>query len=279
MGTIRTLGTCVVVAFAAAACGGGASPVGDVGTTTPVGDWQLRTATPAIDVPDPARVTLSVDESDQGLRAGGTAACNSYGGVLAVDGTAWSLREVAVTEMGCEEPLMAAEASYLDALARIDTWAREDDVLELSGDDVTLTFDLLAPVDPAALTGTTWVLDGLISGTGDSAGVTSVTTGVEPAELRLDEDGTFRLFTGCRDFAGDWTTSGDQIALPSWGQTEDSRGVGAGGEVTCGADAEAQEHAVLGVIEGAFTPEVDGQQLTIRQGDAGLLLRALDGTT
>lgn len=269
---------CAVVVLLAAACGGGTSAVGASGST-PVGDWQLRAATPAIDVPDPGRVTLSVDETDQGLRAGGTAACNSYGGVLDVDGATWSLREVAVTEMGCEQPLMAAEAAYLDALGRIDTWTREDDVLELSGDDVTLTFDLLAPVDPAALTGTTWVLDGLISGTGDSASVTSVATGVEPAELRLDDDGTFRLFTGCRDFAGDWTTSGDQIALPSWGQTEDSRGVGAGGEMTCGADAEAQERAVLGVIEGAFTPEVEGQQLTIRQGETGLLLRARDGTT
>ncbi len=277
MRAARLSGTVLAMGLLAAACGGGTTP-GAVDDDAPVGDWELRAATPAIDVPEPARVTLLVQETDQGLRAGGTAACNSYGGTLDVDGDSWTLREVAVTEMGCEPPLMTAESAYLGALATVDTWARTGDVLELTGGDVTLTFDLLAPVDPAALTGTTWVLEGIVSGTGDSAAVRSLTTGVEPAELRLDDDGTFRLFTGCRDFAGEWSASGDEIVLPSWGQTDDSRGVGADGDLTCGADAEAQEQDVLAALEGGFTATVDGDRLTVQHGDAGLVLRAADGT-
>lgn len=277
-GTITTLHCLLAVALLTTACGGSPTP-GTSGDGPPVGDWELRAASPAIDVPPPGRITLSVQDDEGALRAGGTAACNSYGGELAVDGASWSLDQVAVTEMGCEQPLMAAEAAYLAALAEIDTWTVDGDVLTLTGGDVTFTFDRLAPIETAALTGTTWVLDALVSGTGDSAGVSSVSTDVEPAVLRLDDDGMFTLFTGCRDFAGDWATSGGEVTLPSWGQTEDSRGVGADGQLTCGEAAEAQEGAVLAALEGGFTAEVEGDRLTVRHGESGLVLRAADDDT
>jgi heat shock protein HslJ len=266
--------TCLtLLALAAAACGGGMSP-GTDGTDGLIGAWQLREAAPAIEVPADARVTLTVDEDDGGLRAGGTAACNSYGGRLdAADGS-WSLTQLAVTEMGCDEPRMAAERAYLDALVLVDAWAVEAEVLTLTGPGVELVLDRLAPVEPAALTDTTWVLDGFVSGSGDGAAVTSPTAGVDAAELRLDGDGTFTLFTGCRDFAGDWTTSGDEVVFPSWGQTDDSRGVGADGTQDCGAEAEEQERAVLATLEGAFAPTVDGQRLTVAQDGAGLVFVA-----
>jgi heat shock protein HslJ len=262
-----------LLAVTAAACGGTVTPGVD-GTAPPLGAWQLREATPPIDVPADARVTLTVDEDDEGLRAGGTAACNSYGGRLDAAGGDWSLTELAVTEMGCDEPRMAAEKAYLDALVLVDAWAVQQDVLTLTGPGVELVHDRLAPVEPAALTDTTWVLDGFVSGSGDDAAVTSPTAGVDPTELRLDGDGTFTLYTGCRDFAGDWTTSGDEVVFPSWGQTDGSRGVGADGTPDCGADAVEQERAVLAALEGAFVPTVDGQRLTVVQDGAGLVFVA-----
>lgn len=271
----RTISMLALVALTAAACGGGATSGGDPAEGL-VGAWVLVDATPSIDVPTGARVTLTVEDDDGALRAGGRAACNSYGGTLdAADGR-WRLDQLSWTEMGCEQPLMAVEAAYLDALVAIDAWTVDDAGLVLTGGGVELRFGALAPVEPAALVGTTWVLDGLLSGTGDDGAITSPMAGVEPATLRLDEDGTFELFTGCRDFAGDWTTSGDLVVLPSWGETADSRGVGADGGLDCAAAAEAQERDVLDVLESEFTPALAERRLTVRRGDVGLSFRASD---
>lgn len=283
---MRSVLLAAVVAVLLAACGG-ADPTDSTAPDDPGGDpmagpnggWVLVEAVPAIEVPDPARVTLVVEERDDGtLGAGGTAACNSYGGTLVAgaDG-AWSLTDVASTEMGCEPALMEAESAYLDALVAIDTWERPaDDSLLLTGPDVTLRFELLPEVEPADLTGTTWELDGFVHGTGDDGAVSSTVAGVDPAVLRFEDDGTFTLFTGCRDFAGDWTTHGDEILLPSWGETPDSRGVGTDGELTCGDQAEGQERDVLAVVESGFRATVDGQRLTLQHGEEGLTFRATE---
>lgn len=279
----RVLLTAAVVVLVTA-CGGGSDPLSPDGEEPggdpmdgPLGSWVLVEAEPAIEVPDATRVTLTVEEADGVLRAGGTAACNTYGGTVRVDGGSWSIDELAWTEMGCEPAFMEAESAYLEALLAVDAWERPaDDTLRLAGPDVTLRFELLPEVEAASLTGTTWELDGFVHDTGEDGAVSSGTTGVDPAVLRFDGDGTFTLFTGCRDFAGEWTTSGDQVVLPSLGETEDSRGVGDGGELTCGDQAEAQERDVLAVFEGGFRPTVDGQRLTLRRGEAGLTFRATE---
>lgn len=278
MGTHTTLVGVVTVVVVATACGGASStggPADDAGPAPPVGAWALVDAEPAIEVPPDARVTLTIeDDGDGRLQVGGTAACNTYGGLLEAGGGTWHVERLSWTEMGCEPARMAAEAAYLDAFQRIGAWQVDGDTLVLTGDDVRLTFDRLAQVDQAALTGTTWVLDGLVSGSGDDASVSSVPADVEPAELRLEDDGTFTLFTGCRDFAGEWTTSGDELALPSWGQAEGSRGVAPNGDLDCGDDAEAQERTVLEVVEGGAVPMVEGDRLTLRRGGTGLVFRA-----
>lgn len=274
---MRALLLLAAVALLGTACGGGGSVLGQLGNGDgPLGSWELAASTPPVEVPDGARVTLLLEQREGVVRAGGTAACNSYGGTASVgtDG-AWSLRDVAVTEMACDPPaLMDAERAYLDLLATTDEWSVEGGELTLRGGRGSLTFRRVTPVAPSTLTGTAWVLDGLLDGTGPDGSVGSTTAGVRAAVLQLRDDGTFRLFTGCRDFEGEWTTQGDEVVLPSWGEAEGSRGVGTGGELTCDAEAEAQEQAVLGVLEDRFVAEVDADQLTVRNGDLGLLFRA-----
>lgn len=270
----RTIAVVVATALGAAACAGSTEPGTGTGANDLVAAWVLETAEPPLEVPDGARITLTIEDDGGTLRAGGRAACNQYGGTLDASDGAWRLDDLAVTEMGCEQPLMAAEAAYLDALLRIDGWSVDGDVLVLSGRDVELRFARLAPVESAALTGTTWVLDGLLQGSGPDAAMSSTTVGVDPAVLRLDADGTFTLFSGCRDFAGDWTTSGDLVVFPSWGETTDSRGVAANGDLTCGDDAIALEQTVIAVLESEFTPTLAERRLTVQRGDVGLVFRA-----
>ncbi len=268
---MRSVPLMTVVGVLLTACGGTGpltpdDPGGDP-MAGPHGAWVLVEAEPAIEVPDAARVTLTVEEDDGQLRAGGTAACNSYGGTVEVGGSSWSLSEVVVTEMGCEPALMAAESAYLEALGAVDTWRRDSDTLELTGGDVTLTFELLPEVVPASLTGTTWEVDGYLHGTGEDGAVSSGTAGLEAPTVRFGEDGTITVTTACRTFTGEWTTSGDQVLLPSFGTDETTVGA-------CEPAAEEQERQVLSVLESSgFNARVEGQRLTLQRGEAGLTAR------
>lgn len=261
-------------------CGGGSDPTaplspdgeGNPGGDTmagPHGAWVLVEAEPPIEVPTATRITLTVEEADgEALRAGGTAACNSYGGDLeAEEDGAWSLAQLAWTEMGCEPAFMEAESAYLEALSAIDTWRRDGDTLVLTGGEVTLTFDLLPEVEPASLTGTTWEVDGYLSGTGADGAVSSGTVGLAAPTVRFEDDGTVTVTTACRTFAGEWTTSGDQVLLPRFGADDATVG-------SCEPAAEEQERRVLAVLESnGFTATVDGQRLTLRRGEVGLTAR------
>jgi heat shock protein HslJ len=267
------------IALLLAACGGAepSSPVieGDGSSTDPAGSWVLVDADPAIDVPAGARVTLTVSADDGAWQVGGTSACNDYGGTVTVDGDRWRADGFGGTDMACDEPRMAAERAYLDALQRIDTWSRPaDDELVLTGAAVELLFAALAPVPLAELTGTTWVLELLLAGTGADAPSTSPAADAEVATLQLGVDGTMEATTGCRSFAGEWIETGDEILLTTFGQRDDSPNVAADGTTTCAPAVVAQEDHVLSVLGDGFRAELDGQRLTLLSRDGlGLVYR------
>jgi heat shock protein HslJ len=83
------------------------------------------------------RVTLSID----GTSVTGTAACNSYGGVLDVDGAGagtFELSDVAITEMACEPAVMEIESAVMQALMAIDRYQLTDSLSLDGGDDTRL---------------------------------------------------------------------------------------------------------------------------------------------
>lgn len=266
-----------------AACGDAtnpAAPAEDDGTAAdPAGSWVLVDAQPTIEVPAGARVTLQVAREGDGWQVGGTAACNSYGGAVDIEGSAWRARGYAGTDMACEEPRMAAERAYLDALAGVEEWARPSaGELVLTGPEVTLRFEELPPVPTADLTATTWVLDGLVTGTGPDASVSSPVAGADEATLRLEPGGAVDASTGCRTFSGEWTEAGDEVLLTTFGQRDDSPNVAADGTTTCDEAVVAQEHHVLSVLGDGFRAAVEGQRLTLVSRDGlGLSYRAAEG--
>jgi heat shock protein HslJ len=266
-----------------AACGD-ADPVapasaGDVGAVDPAGSWALVEAQPPMDVPPDARITLEVASDDRAWQVGGTAACNSYSGTVVTEGSVWRGEGYAVTEMACEEPRMAAERAYLDALLGVDEWSRPAaDELVLSGSRVQLRFEALSPVPTADLTATTWLLDALLTGTGPAASVSAPVPEADDASLRLDPGGAVHASTGCRTFSGEWTEAGDEVLLTSFGQRADSPNVAADGTPTCDEAVIAQEDHVLSVLGDGFRAEVEGRRLTLTSRDGlGLSYRAADG--
>lgn len=244
----------IVPLLTIAACGGG-DPASE--PSDPTGAWTLASGqSDGAPVPlvDGFRITLFIEDG----QAGGTAACNSYGGEIIVDGSSVALGEIARTEMYCvADEVMESEAAYLDALARVESGTRDGDTLTLSGPEVELVFTALPPVPTSDLTGTAWVLDTLVDGDAASS------VGGEPATLELAGNGRMAGSTGCRTFTGEWVATGDEIQVTSLAM-----------EGECSPGLEAQDDHVIGVLS-RFTATVDGGTLTLSSsGGLGLVYRA-----
>ena len=137
--TTRGLLAMVGAVLLLAGCGGGqGSPTAE---QQPLGSWQLIEGEgPDGEVPlvDDAPVTLQIEDGE----AGGTAACNSYGGSVEIGGERLRFQELFQTEMACPgEGVMASEAAYLDALHAVDRHARDGERLVLTGEETRLVFE------------------------------------------------------------------------------------------------------------------------------------------
>jgi heat shock protein HslJ len=222
------------------------SPTPAPGPIDATGDWRLvdgRIDGAPIPLVEGTDVTMTVD----GSAISGRSACNQYGGQLElVDGTL-RFGAMSMTEMACEEPVMALEAAYIAALSHVRSAVRDGTRLTLAGEGVALEFERLAPPPTAAIVGTVWVLDSLISGDA----VSSVAG--EPATLRLDADGTFAGSTGCRGFGGRWTEANGEILFADFAM--DMRG--------CPTELTGQDDHVVSVLGDGFRATVDGQRLTL----------------
>lgn len=131
------------IALVATACVAG----GDSAGTGLDGEWVLSGSQPSLDAPADARIDLTVRTDGDTTTVRGIAACNSYEGTVEI-GVAggWRSQGYARTEMGCDQPLMAAEQAYLDVLSAIDSWSLVDaEHLLLQGPDGELAFDAVAP--------------------------------------------------------------------------------------------------------------------------------------
>lgn len=216
------------------------------------GTWVLTEGTVdgrPVTVPAGRRISLTVD----GDRAGGTAACNDYGGTVDLDGQHVTVTVTSMTEMACGPAVMKAQDQFLEALPQVTTAVRQGGQLQLTGPEVALSFTRNASVPADDLIGTTWRLDTLIRGD-------TVTTSEGDATLVLRDDNTIAGSTGCRQISGQYQLSGDQVRLTSWGLEGD-----------CPPELEGQDEHVRTVLEGGFRVEVEGSRLTIMsQDDRGL---------
>jgi heat shock protein HslJ len=242
------------------ACG---SPGGTLVPDEPVdmdGSWQLSSGSLndlALAILDDHPITLTINGSE----IGGTAACNHYGGRFEMSGGHLTIDDLAMTAMGCEEPVASAEAAYTAALRFVDAVARHGDELVLSGANVELRFTTMPEPPTAELTDTTWILETVFAGD-----VASSPAG-EPATLTIRSDGTFDGSTGCRAFDGAWVEESEQIVATRM-MMDDAR---------CPPDASGQDTHVVSVIGDGFVATVEGELLTLTDpGGVGLVYRARD---
>lgn len=259
---MRPIAAILVAALLLSACAGGAGPAASATAGSPSleGDWVLVAGVGrdgAIPLVDGADITLSI----QGTAVGGRAACNQYGGTVAVAGTAIRFGDMASTEMACAEPVMASEAAYWAAFGAVERVALEDERLMLSGNGVQLQFARVPPVADASLTGTRWRLETLISG--DAA---SSVQG-EPT-LLLRDDGRLEASTGCSVISGSYTVEGQELRVTSLE-------VQAPG--TCDASMTAQHQLIVTVLGETAAFSIEGGTLTLMRGADGLGYRSGEG--
>jgi heat shock protein HslJ len=191
------------------------------------------------------------------------AGCNTMGGQAEVRDGRLVVADLATTEMGCDPDRHAQDewlAGFLTSRPRLD----------LAGDDLTLTGDSAEirlqdrqVADPdRPLQGTRWVVDTVVDG--DAA--SSVPEGAE-AHVTLGEDGTFGGSTGCNQMGGDAAVD-DGAGTITWSDVVATK-------IACEDDRMALERAVLSVLDGTVTYEIEADRLTLTHPQGkGLGLRA-----
>jgi heat shock protein HslJ len=126
-----------------------------------------------------------------------------------------------------------------------------------------LTFALLALAlslsacggSPAGLTGVAWKLVSYGASGAQTAAVSSV-----PTSLIFNADGTVGGTMGCNQFGGDYETSGDLITFGAMASTM----------MACEEPLMTQEAAILTMLSGPVTYQVDGTKLTLTAQDGSV---------
>ena len=194
-----------------------------------------------------------------------SAGCNTMSaGYTFADGELTIETEMATTSMGCLEDVAAQDAWLAEVLARAAQ-------VEEDADEVTLTFGdtvlVLSDAPTAELLGHQWYVDTLIEGTDADGTASSVDPSTVGASLFLDDDGTYTVATGCNSGGGasqlDEEASTITFELPRLTR------------MACTDDAaQAVETAMVALLEGDATYEIDEQSLTLTNDEGGLGFQA-----
>jgi heat shock protein HslJ len=261
--TLRRGAVALALLAAGVGCGGDGTGLGE-GATGPGGSWVLvegehdGTEIPIVEGHD---ITLDVEDE----RWGGTAACNSYGATVSVDGDRVEIDGVSVTEMACvDDAVMASESAYLAAFVAVERYAEEAGSLTLEGEaqDVRLRYEEVPPEPDAAFENTEWRVESLLQGTDPDASVESVQG---QATIVFWDDGLLVAEDGCRSMEASWEPTDDGILVGDLSYAD----------VACPPELERQVEHVAAVLDGEIQTVLEGGSLTLVAPDGrGLGLRA-----
>lgn len=121
---VATLG--LVAAALLAGCGTAGGGTGELGGTS----WTAVSIDGVDTIPE-ARPTITFAKDGT---VGGSSGCNQFSGPYSIDGGSITIGTLTSTQIGCDEPRMSQEATFLGALGGATTWTKPaDGELELSG--------------------------------------------------------------------------------------------------------------------------------------------------
>ncbi len=269
MRSIATLGLLAVATLVLAGCGGGgaagpaASTVPSTGasggtpatTETLSGRTFLSTGIDGAELADGSQVRLTFEATQIGASAG----CNQMSGDYEVADGTLNVGMLAMTEMACEEPLMAQD-TWLSGFLDGATATLDDTTLTLAKDGTTLTLQDESVVNPdRPLEGTRWIVTSTVA----NDAVSSVPAGAQ-ASLVFDAS-SVAVESGCNSGSGGYELQGDLITFGPIATTL---------KMCVDEGVAALEQAVLGVLQGEVQSDIDGNTLTLTKDGTGLVLTA-----
>ncbi len=141
-------------------------------------------------------------------KVSGSAGCNRYNGTYTVSGSNITIASpLASTMMMCEQAVMDQESAYLKALGEAKTFAVSGDQLTLKGGDGTALAVYTAQSQDLA--GTNWEVTVFNNGKQAVVGVLEGTS----LTASFADDGSLSGNSGCNQFTGSYTVSGNQITI------------------------------------------------------------------
>ncbi|MFJ7196140.1 MULTISPECIES: META domain-containing protein [unclassified Streptomyces] len=234
-----------------AACGNGTT-TGDGSGSVRTGPrvtgvhWNVDSVTAGgqrTEAPDGAHVVIGPEGA-----ARGNFGCNSFTAETRTDGDTITVRRVTTTAKGCAKDVQRFETAMSRAFSGELTAAVTGRTLTLTtrtGDSIALTSE-----PPAPLTGTTWTVTSLVSGSTAS----SLPAGTEKkAQLTFGEDGSVRGTLGCNRFRSTATVTGSTITF----------GPAEGTKMMCPDPRMKLERALLAVLDGRTTYRIDHRTLSL----------------
>lgn len=198
-------------------------------------------------------ITLTFTDGDLAIVAG----CNTMSGAYSVDGDTLTLDgQSRTTMMGCEQDLMDQDQWLVTWFTDGVTMTTTDAGMTLAGGDVSVEFTKGGDDVPSELVGPTWTLES----TTTAGAASSVPTSVQAPTLVFVADGTVNVFAGCNTGSTTVTTSGTTLTFSPMALTR----------MACEEPASTLETTVTAVLDGDVAYVIEGNQLTLTNGDTSL---------
>ncbi|MFJ5138545.1 META domain-containing protein [Streptomyces sp. NPDC088707] len=268
--TLVSAASAAALALLLAACGtegGTAGPGSDtVSPDLPVAGTHWTIGAVTVDgrrsaAPDGARVEFGADG-----RARGNSGCNTFGATVAVKGDTLTVSPQEITEMGCPEDRQRFETDLVKAFTGTLKGRQKGEALTLTSPDGRNGLELAAEAD-LPLRGTTWKIDGLVSG--DTASSLPAGSG-DKARLVLGADGRVSGNLGCNNFAATARVEGKTLTID---------GPAATTRMMCTSPQMQLETRLYELLDGPLTYRLDHRTLTLTDADGkGLSAKAATGT-
>jgi heat shock protein HslJ len=189
-----------------------------------------------------------------------SAGCNTMGGKVSTGGGKLAVKELAITDMGCDA-LRGAQDNWLaDLLQGQPTWKLDAGKLTVAKGSTALVFQDRETAEPnKPLDGTKWALETVISGQ-----TASHPMGSEQAYFTINGE-RITGSTGCNSFQGIVSRTGNKLTFGELSTTRKA----------CTGDQATLEKAILDGLKTEVTYTIEANHLKLRTVDGnGLDLTA-----
>ncbi|MFF0429919.1 META domain-containing protein [Streptomyces sp. NPDC004520] len=252
----RALAVLVPLLLLTTACGteGGAGSGGadTVSPDLPVAGTSWKVDAVTVDgrrsvAPDGARVDFGKDG-----RARGNGGCNAFGAAFAVKGDTLTVTVEESTAMACDGDRGSFEKEFLEAFTGPLKGTSKGDDLRLTSADGRDELEL-STEPPVPLTGTTWKIDGLVSG--ETASSLAAGSG-DKARFVLGKDGRATGNLGCNNFSA-------HVRLDEKAGTLTVEGPAATTRMMCTSPQMKLETKLYELLDGPLTYRLNHRTLTL----------------